>query len=235
MAAEVFGIENLKSYIETYKNITNVHIYAGNRKQSVSGAICSRDNGNVLEQVETYFNTHAIGENSSKTYYILLKAENKNKEIDVVGFTFAMESKLQSLAVNGTMHQAPSQNDSKIYELYSEVGYLRAENKRLQAENEKLNFEVAELSSELEENAEIGAVEDPIEKYMPYFAPMLGKLFGLESTPVNGVSNDLELSNIITELQTIDPNFKENMFLLLKLAKNKPLIYKMAVNHLTSL
>jgi hypothetical protein len=230
MAAEVFGIENLKSYLETYKNITNVHIYAGNRKQSVSGAVCSRDNGNVLEQVETYFTTHASGENSTKTYYILLKAENKNKEVDVVGFTFSMESKTASLVVNGTSHQAPAENN-RINDLYYQLGVLQTENKDLRAENEELKIEL----SQLEENAEISGIEDPLEKYMPYIAPMLGKLFGLENTPVNGVNSDIELSNIIAELQNIDPDFKNNMFLLLKLAKNKPMIYKMAVKQLTSL
>lgn len=231
MAAEVFGIDNLKSYIETYKNITNVHIYAfSNSKKSVASAICSRDNGNVLEQVETYFYTNAIGENSTKTYYILLKAENKNKEIDVVGFTFSMESKTASLAVNGTSNQAPAENN-RINDLYYQLGVLQTENKDLRAENEELKIEL----SQLEENAEISGIEDPLEKYMPYIAPMLGKLFGLENTPVNGVNSDIELSNIIAELQNIDPDFKNNMFLLLKLAKNKPMIYKMAVKQLTSL
>lgn len=230
MAAEVFGIENLKSYLETYKNITNVHIYAGNRKTAVASAICSSNNGNVEDQLETYFTTHASGENSTKTYYILLKAENKNKEVDVVGFTFSMESKTASLAVNGTSNQAPAENN-RINDLYYQLGVLQTENKDLRAENEELKIEL----SQLEENAEISGIEDPLEKYMPYIAPMLGKLFGLENTPVNGVNSDIELSNIIAELQNIDPDFKNNMFLLLKLAKNKPMIYKMAVKQLTSL
>jgi hypothetical protein len=231
MAAEVFGIDNLKSYIETYKNITNVHIYAfSNSKKSVASAICSRDNGDLLEQVETYLNLSASGENSTKTYYILLKAENKNKEVDVVGFTFSMESKTASLAVNGPSHQAPAENN-RINDLYYQLGDMQRHNNQLQAENQELKQELAIL----QENAEISGIEDPLEKYMPYIAPMLGKLFGLENTPVNGVNSDIELSNIIAELQNIDPDFKNNMFLLLKLAKNKPMIYKMAVKQLTSL
>lgn len=231
MAAEVFGIDNLKSYIETYKNITNVHIYAfSNSKKSVASAICSRDNGDLLEQVETYLNLSASGENSTKTYYILLKAENKNKEVDVVGFTFSMESKTASLAVNGTSNQAPAENN-RINDLYYQLGDMQRHNNQLQAENQELKQELAIL----QENAEISGIEDPLEKYMPYIAPMLSKLFGLENTPVNGVNSDIELSNIIAELQNIDPDFKNNMFLLLKLAKNKPMIYKMAVKQLTSL
>lgn len=236
MATEVTGIDNLKTYLQSYQHVTSVKIYCGSKKTATPSAICCRDNGNVEEQLENYFCTFAAGDNNTKTYYVLVCGSPKGKEVDVVGFTFSMELKPQGLAVNGTSAMVmQQQTDPKLFELYSEVGFLRAENKRLQAENERLSMDLQEVEQELNEAAEIGQVVDPIEKYLPYIAPMLSKLFGVENTPVNGFGDDLELNNIIAELQQIDSNFKNNMFLLLKLAKNKPTIYKMAVAQLNSL
>lgn len=233
MAADITGLDNLQNNLLNYKNVTSVHIYTGSRQNATPAAICCLDNGNLMDQVCNYFNNFAIGENANKIYFLKVKARPKTTVTDLIAFTFSMENKTQSIAVNGPVQN--NTTDPKLFELYSEVGYLRAENKRLQAENEKLNFDVTELEQELNEAAEIGAVEDPIEKYMPYIQPVLNKLLGIGNA-VNGIENeDIELSGIVQELSDIDPNFKNNLFLLLKLAKNKPMIYKMAVQQLTSL
>lgn len=236
MAADIVGLEKLKTNLSGYSNMTSVYIYAGSRKLSIPAAICSHNNGNVLDQVESYLTEHATGENATKYYYVVVKTQGSKKENEVVGFTFAMETKNNLVAVNGPApYQQQNQTDPKVYELYSELGYLRAENKRLAAENARLSAELLEADNELNEMAEIGAVEDPVEKYMPYLAPILGKMFGIETTPVNGVNEDIELSSILTELQKLDPEFKNNMFKLLKLAKNKPFLYKQAVKMLNDL
>ena len=235
MATDITGLDSLQNKLLNYKNVTSVHIYAGSRKSKSPEEICCLDNGNLMDQLCNYFNNVAIGELVNKIYFLKVKARPKTTVTDLIAFTFSMENKTQSIAVNGMNTMQQNTTDPKLFELYSEVGYLRAENKRLQAENDRLNADVSELEQELSEVAEIGAVEDPMEKYMPYIQPVLNKLLGIGNA-VNGIENeDIELSGIVQELSDIDPNFKNNLFLLLKLAKNKPMIYKMAVQQLTSL
>lgn len=231
MAADITGLDNLQNNLLNYKNVTSVHIYTGGRQ--TPAAICCLDNGNLTEQLNNYFNNFAVGENANRIYFLKVKARPNKTITDLIAFTFSMENKTQTFAVNGPVQN--NTTDPRFFELYEEVGSLRATNKGLQAENEKLNFHVTELKQALNEEAEMGAIDDPIEKYMPYIQPVLNKLLGI-SNAVNGIENeDMELSGIVQELSDIDPNFKNNLFLLLKLAKNKPMIYKMAVQQLTSL
>ena len=234
--ANAIGIEQLKTFLQDYVNVISIDIFSGSKKTSDKPIkVCRRDKGDLIDQVVQFFTTFAIDDNKNSLFTLIVKVNpSESKITELVQFTFQMEKKEIGLAVNGTPMYQQQTTDPKLFELYSEVGFLRAENKRLQAENEKLNFEIAEMDAELSEAAEIGAIEDPIEKYLPMFMPMLGKLFGAPTNTVNGVE-DMELSGIISELQNIDPNFKQNMFLLLKLAKNKPTIYKMAVSQLNSL
>lgn len=236
MAAGITGIDNLKTWLQNCTNPSRIDIYLGSKPAGGVFMSCCLDKGDLINQIESLFCNFASGPNSTKFYTICVMQDKKKDPIAQTTFAMEYEKNESYLVVNGAPSQQHQQQttDPKLFELYSEVGFLRAENKRLQAENEKLNFEIAEMDAELSEAAEIGKIEDPIEKYLPMFMPMLGKLFGAPTNTVNGVE-DMELTGIISELQTIDPNFKQNMFLLLKLAKNKPTIYKMAVSQLNSL
>ena len=244
MAADCTGIENLKEKLATYKNVYAIHVFSNTgANKKVPKAICSHENGDIFEQLERFFENN---ENAQKEHKLLVKAKPSEKLVDLINITFQYMEK-QTYAVNGQAPSQPSghnpQEFAKSMELYMEVGFLRAENKRLQAENAQLQskindleVEVAEMAGELEEAEMNGVEENPIEKFKEYL-PYIGMLFNKPTQApnvVNGVE-DVELNGIIAELQTIDKNFKENMFRLLKLAKNKPEVYKMAVGYLNNL
>lgn len=236
MAAGITGIDNLKTWLQNCTNPSRIDIYLGSKPAGGVFMSCCLDKGDLIDQIESLFCNFASGPNSTKFYTICVMQDKKKDPIAQTTFAMEYEKNESNLVVNGPSTQIQQQQmDPKTFEMIMEFGELKSENKRLHEKNQELNFKIAEMNAQLDEaEAQIGEIEDPIEKYLPMFMPMLGKLFGAPTNTVNGVE-DMELTGIISELQTIDPNFKQNMFLLLKLAKNKPTIYKMAVSQLNSL
>jgi hypothetical protein len=236
MAAGITGIDNLKTWLQNCINPSRIDIYLGNKPAGGVWMSCCLDKGDLIDQVENIFCTMVPGPNATKFFTICVMQDKKKDPIAQTTFAKEFEKNESNLVVNGPSTQIQQQQmDPKTFEMIMEFGELKSENKRLHEKNQELNFKIAEMNAQLDEaEAQIGEIEDPIEKYLPMFMPMLGKLFGAPTNTVNGVE-DMELTGIISELQTIDPNFKQNMFLLLKLAKNKPTIYKMAVSQLNSL
>lgn len=238
MAAGITGIDNLKTWLQNCINPSRIDIYLGSKPAGGVFMSCCRDKGDLIDQVEFIFDNLVPLPNATKFYTICVMQDKKKDPIAQTTFAKEFEKNENNLVVNGAplqQQQQQQQMDPKAIEFGKEIGHLQSENKRLEAENQRLNFEMDQMDAKLvEAEAQIGGIEDPIEKYLPMFMPMLGKLFGAPTNTVNGVE-DMELTGIINELQSIDPNFKQNMFLLLKLAKNKPTLYKMAVSQLNSL
>jgi len=245
MAANIKGLKSVISHLENFSNITKIEVC---EKESSKRAviICSRINTEDPLTKLIAFLTERTEENNMDLWYCKVYVRGDNvKETsgkDYIGFTFTLNDRAP-VAVNGPQTYKPDNMDhSKIYELYAESGYLKAENKRLVAENIALQAENQQLLSELDEAAEISGTPTAIDKAKEYaelanmFTPILAGL-GILKVPnvVNGLEPDHELDNIVGELKILDPDLKENLFKLLKLAKNKPAIYKMAISYLNSM
>lgn len=243
MAANIKNLDSVINHIASFTNVSKVEILEKESSKHVI-CVCSLANGDVLENVKKFL-TDRESENNSETWFckVYLKGNN-TKSVegkDYVGFSFQLCER-QRIAVNGPINP-PAASDKSQMEMYMELGYLRAENRRLVQENQILQSDIETLEAELE-GAEVSGPEDPMEKYKQYaelatsFMPVLNALgFGASvarPNVVNGVE-DLELNSIVSELQKVDENLKENLFKLLKLAKDKPMMYKMAVGYLNNL
>lgn len=245
MAANIKGISNIIAHLENFTNITKIEIC---EKESSKRAVivCSLINSEDPKLKIKSFLQERADENNTDCWYckVFVKGEHTTATAgkDYIGFTFTLMDKVQ-LAVNGPQpYKIDAMDHSKFYELYAESGYLKAENKRLVAENLALQNELNELNAELDEAEQNSATVTGIDKAKEYaelanmFAPILQGL-GILKAPnvVNGIGEDLELENIVLELSKLDPNLKDNLFKLLKLAKNKPQVYNMAIGYLNSM
>jgi molecular chaperone GrpE (heat shock protein) len=245
MAANIKGTENVINHIASFTNVAKVEILEKETSKHVI-SFCTIVNGDILENVKKFLTVRESEQNAENWFCkVYLKGTNtKSAEgKDYVGFSFQICEK-QKFAVNGTINHSNNQmqDHKEAISMYVELGYLKAENKRLHNENLALQAEIDELSSELNES-EINGLEDPMAKYKQYaelagaFMPVLSALGFAPAGAANVVNGheDIELHSIVTELQAVDKNLKQNLFKLLKLAKEKPAMYNMAVGYLNQL
>jgi hypothetical protein len=243
MAANIKGTDSVINHIASFTNVVKVEILEKESSKHVI-CVCTIVNGDILENVKKFLTEREAEQNAENWFCkVYLKGVNtKSTEgKDYVGFSFQICEK-QKYQVNGINQVQPAHDQKGMMEMYMEVGFLRAENRRLQNENKMLQDEVDELSSELSES-EISGPDDPMQKYKQYaeiaaqFMPVLGALGLVPNQAVNVVNGheDIELHSIVTELQAVDKNLKQNLFKLLKLAKEKPAMYSMAVGYLNQL
>jgi len=228
----IVGTDNLVKHLDTLHISKLDLLERANSKYSIA-SFCKAD-GDIKEQLLTYLELQTAQNNLFQSYFVRLIVEGAKAA--PIGFTFALAAPAAKLVVNGST--APVAPAERYYELFLEVGTLRAENKQLETEIYQLRAEIDELELELEEIEAAKVTGTPESQLAPYLS-MIGQIkdiFNPTLAPniVNG-TNDMELLAIVTELEQLDENLKDNLFKLLKLAKNKPMIYKMAITQLNSL
>lgn len=227
--ANIIGLIDLNKHLATFKHITKIEVC---EKETSKRAmyIVTKDTGAPVPDLLTFLEGQKVYSSSQfLPYYIKLYMKKDGAPgsygSDPVGFTFAFEERDKNLSVNGPGAMSPL-NQTQLYEMYRNNGFLEAENKRLQELLRSKEVQILELETEL--NAEgdddqsntiagfdmskIATIIGNVKEILP----LIPSLFPQPQTAISGgggspAITDPELNNIIAELNMIDPLFKTHM------------------------
>jgi hypothetical protein len=219
MAVNIIGIDNLKNHLAKFNFISKIELCE--RERSTRAILITSKVAPVDEVIKYFEDLHESAQTAQYYLKVFLKGPNTQSENgkDYVGFTFACIDS-RGKTVNG-----PSQGSYQdMIQVYTETGFLRAENARLINKVADLEDELDELEDKLEngEGNKVSGV-DEASKWIKAFSELkdlIPTITGIPGKQSLGPSADMELNNWIAELQMLDPYFKMRMKAYLDEVKN---------------
>lgn len=170
-----------------------------------------------------------------KTYSIQLyeMPEGAKKLKGTISFTFALQ---QPISNKTTEKQTVVGGD---YITKRELE-LALENQRLQFENELLEKRLLDEDLEEEEEEEetpsiTGVMEQALIGKLPQIIDLALLSFAPKSQQVHAMAGVENITAIIEEFKTINPDIEQDLQRLLNLAKNNPQLFNMLINQLRSM
>jgi hypothetical protein len=223
--ANIIGLNDLNKHLVTFKHITKIEVC---EKETSKRAmfISTKDTGQPVADLNAFLETQQnYNTKQFLPFYIKLFMKKDGAPgsygSDPVGFSFSFEQRDVNLSVNGPGAFPPSPfNQSQLFDIYRNNGYLEAENKRLSELLNSRDVKILELETELNSDDDDDAAaisgNDEFKNIVDIIGQVKDLIPSLFSGPpaIGGGSpaiQDLELNNIIAELNLIDPLFKKHM------------------------
>jgi len=233
--AEFIGLEAINENLENL-NFDAIGVYQGKLEKFKTIATDDVDEADLIlsfnQWAERMLKSNPL---NSELYAIQLYEAPKDGFKNLKGttsFTFMLTDRKQNVNV-----PAP-RNENYISQ--KELN-LALENQRLAFENTLLQKQLAEEAfDDDEEEAEpvgaLGQIQNSIIAKLPDLIDMLISGFLTQKTQSNmnlGIGSNID--EIITEFKSINPNIENDLAKLLKVAKEKPSLFKMLIENLRAM
>jgi len=236
--AEFIGVEAINENLENL-NFDAIGVYQGKLEKFKKIATDDCEEADLIlafnQWAERMLQSNPI---NSQLYAIQLyefpKEGGKNLR-GTTSFTFMLCDK-----VKGNIN-APVANNNNF--ISAKELNLALENQRLAFENSLLQKQLDEEEDfEEEEPEEIGAIgqiQNAVMAKLPQLIDMLIAGFLTQSNPTQSKNMNLgigsNIDELITEFKVINPNIENDLAKLLKVAKEKPTLFKMLIENLRAM
>ena len=235
--AEFIGLEAINENLENL-NFDAIGVYQGKLEKFKTIATDDVDEADLIQSfnqwAERMLKSNPL---NSELYSIQLYEAPKDGFKNLKGttsFTFMLTDRQKQ-----NVNTPGPRNENYISQ--KELN-LALENQRLAFENTLLQKQLAEeaFDDEEEEEAEpvgaLGQIQNSIIAKLPDLIDMLISGFLTQKTQSNmnlGIGSNID--EIITEFKSINPNIENDLAKLLKVAKEKPTLFKMLIENLRAM
>lgn len=236
--AEFIGVEAINENLENL-NFDAIGVYQGKLEKFKKIATDDCEEADLIlafnQWADRMLQSNPI---NSQLYAIQLyefpKEGGKNLR-GTTSFTFMLCDRIKQ-NISGPVPATNNQNYISQKELN-----LALENQRLAFENTLLQKQIEEEEDFEEEEPEqigaIGQIQNAVMAKLPELIDMLISGFLTQSKPQSNMNLGIgsNIDELITEFKTINPNIENDLAKLLKLAKEKPTLFKMLIENLRSM
>lgn len=236
--AEFIGVEAINENLENL-NFDAIGVYQGKLEKFKKIATDDCEEADLIlafnQWADRMLQSNPI---NSQLYAIQLyefpKEGGKNLR-GTTSFTFMLSDRVKQ-NISGATSGTNNQNYISQKELN-----LALENQRLAFENTLLQKQIEEEEDFEEEEEQIGAIgqiQNAVMAKLPQLIDMLISGFLTQSNKTQSNMNlgiGSNIDELITEFKTINPNIENDLAKLLKVAKEKPTLFKMLIENLRAM